>query len=144
LRALLASIVLALVVIAAPRPCEATSLRLGLGAHYWLSMAGLFDFNLAIEAPIARSLSVGGRFGAGITASPTDVVIPLDLLFDVHLSRLYLEIAAGPWIFVDSGSAVRAHFSFGFGLDTGSITFGPEIGYLDPRGIIGVRLGFRI
>src|SRR5688500_16328780 len=49
---------------------EASHLRLGLGAHYWLVEAGVFDVDFAIEVPVGSVVSVGGRFGVMLTSGP--------------------------------------------------------------------------
>jgi hypothetical protein len=127
----------------APKPAEAGA-RLGLGAHYWLVKAGVFDLDLTLDTMVASSIAVGGRFGFLFTSSPTDLGVPIDLLMRFYItSPIFLEVMGGPWIFFDSGP-LRAHFAVALGIQTGSIAFGPEVGYLEPRAIIGMKLAFRL
>lgn len=126
----------------APARADAASLRLGLGANYWFTQQGVFDVDLAVTARVAPILSVGGRFGAALVTNGPVLAVPLDLLLHFPIERLYLEAMAGPWIFFE-GDAVRAHVAIGFGLTSGPISVGLEAGYLDPRGIIGARFGYR-
>lgn len=129
----------------APSRADAAGLTLGLGANYWLRSSGVFNFDLTIDERVARSFSIGGRFGVSLLTGPARVGIPLDLTlrFDV-LRQLYVELTGGPWIYFDDAAVVRAHIAFGFGMKTGNIMFGPEVGYLEPNGILGVRLAFRL
>jgi hypothetical protein len=140
---LIRSLALALVLAGAlaPRAAEAATFRLGLGADYWMTESGVFDLTLEIEARVARHLGVGGRFGVALVTSPSTVAIPLDLVIAGEFSRFYIEGLAGPWI-VFEGSAVRAHVALGFGLRTSSLSVGIEAGWLDPMGIVGLRLAF--
>jgi len=136
------ALVLALACALAPRAAgAATTLRLGVGADYWMTESGIFDLTLEVEAHVARHLGVGGRFGLALVTAPTTVAIPLDLVVTGEFSRLYVEGLVGPWI-VFQGSAVRAHAAIGFGLRTHSVSVGLEGGWLDPEGIIGLRLAF--
>jgi hypothetical protein len=121
----------------------APSLRLNFGADYWIDRAGQFSATLAVLGRLTNEIAAGVRFGALINTQPTTVGIPLDLDLRVSLSKLYLEGTAGPWIlFTDS--PVRAHVAFGFGLQSHSISFGLELGWLDPAALLGVRLGIRL
>ena len=127
-------------------PSARADTRLGLGADYWIdNETGIFSLTGAIDTPVSRVFSVGGRFGLLLTSSPTEVGIPLDLLlrFEPRRSSLYLEALAGPWIlFVDE--PVRAHVAFGFGVRTGVLSAGLEVGYLDPDPVLGLRLAFNL
>jgi hypothetical protein len=127
-----------------PARAEAVSLTLGLQGHYHFAKAGVFLVDLQIEQALGRiPITVGGRFGGGVAASPAVAVLPLDLILNIYFARqLYAELMGGPWFLLGQGSAVRGHFAAGFGFRSGSIRFGPEIGYLDPDGIIGARLAF--
>lgn len=146
MKRLLPALFLALALFVAPSRSEAASLSLGLGAHYWLRSGGVFPFDLSIEQYVARQISVGGRFGVAIaTAGGGAVGIPLDILFNVDITRqLYLQLAGGPWIFFGGDASVHAHIAFGFGLKAGIISFGPEVGYLQPNGIFGFKLAFNL
>ena len=48
----------------------------------------------------------------------------------------------GPWIVFDDDDAVRLHAALGFGILTHSLSFGLEVGWLDPTSMIGVRVAF--
>jgi hypothetical protein len=140
---LVRSVVLALAVVAviAPRPAEAAAYRLGVGANYWFEKSGIFDLTLAITAPVARRLSVGGRFGAALVTSPSTAALPLDLVLRGTFRRVYVEGVAGPWIFFE-GDAVRAHVGLGIGLRARNISAGIELAYLDPNAILGLKVSF--
>ena len=90
-----------------------------------------------------RHFSVGGRFGALFITPAPIVGIPVDLDLRVNIDRLYLEGLVGPWILF-TGAPLRAHAGFGFGLQTRSLSFGLEVGYLQPAAHVGLRLGFRL
>ncbi len=123
----------------------AASTELGLGADWWVSPeGGGFQITLALDTPLAKSLTIGGRFGALVLTSPNDFGVPLDLRLRVKLHRLYIDGLVGPWFLFGESDPVRAHVAFGFGLLTSSLTFGLEVGWLDPSAIIGLRLGFRL
>ncbi|MBX5484672.1 MAG: hypothetical protein IRZ16_22850 [Myxococcaceae bacterium] len=138
----------ALAICALPRFAEAAAqVRLGLGADYHVyPRRGLLNLTLAVDGPIARHLRVGGRFGALATSSPTEFGAPLDFDLRAHLAggRVYLEGLVGPWLMFGGGDFLRLHAALGFGLQTSGLTFGLEVGYLDPGPIAGLRLGFRI
>jgi hypothetical protein len=131
--------------VGASSSAEAVDLHLGLSAHYWFVHAGVFALDLSITQAVAPYFSVGGRFGGLIATEPTTAGIPIDVLIHVPLghSRAYIEAAGGPWIIFE-GDVVRAHAGFGFGVSAGSFSFGAEIGYLDPRAMIGARMMFRL
>ncbi len=135
------ALVVALAGVFAPRAADAASLQLGLGADYWMTESGVFDLTLGIHAHVARHIGVGGRFGVALVTSPSTVAIPLDLVLSAEFSRFYVEGLAGPWI-VFEGQAVRGHAALGFGLRTRSLQVGIEAGWLDPKGIVGLRLAF--
>lgn len=117
--------------------------RLGLGADDWIDETGEFNLTLALGANLTRALSVGARFGALITSSPTKGGVPLDL--DIRLAPrrtpIYAELLAGPW-FLFENDPVHAHVAFGFGLRSRVVELGLEVGYLDPKPIIGLRVAF--
>jgi hypothetical protein len=133
-----------LLVALAIAPCPAlASVRLGFGADYWFDRAAEFNFTLGLLGTLTREVSAGVRFGALVVTGPATAGIPLDLQLRVALSKLYLEGSAGPWIlFTDR--PVRAHAAFGFGLQTRTVSFGIELGWLDPAALLGLRLGLRI
>jgi len=121
----------------------APSLRLNFGADYWFDRAGQFSATLGVLGRLTREVAAGVRVGALINTQPATAGIPIDLDLRVALSQFYLEGTAGPWIlFTDS--PVRAHAAFGFGLQSGSISFGLELGWLDPAALLGARLGIRL
>jgi hypothetical protein len=143
-RSIVLSIVFALgLVIAAPKPAEAVTLRLGLAANYWFVHEGVFNVDISVTAPVASFLSVGGRFGGALVTGTPTFGVPIDLLIHIPIERLYIEVMGGPWIFFDYYQTILAHVAFGFGIGSGPITFGLEAGYLDPRTIVGARFGYR-
>lgn len=123
----------------------AASTELGLGADYWVDpRGGEFQLTLAVDAPLARALTVGGRFGAMVITAPNDFGVPLDFRLRAKVQRVYLEGLVGPWILFGERSPVRAHVAFGFGILAPGLTFGFEVGWLDPSTLVGLRLAFRI
>lgn len=126
------------------RPAGA-AVELGLGADYWTApQRGEFQLTLAADTALARHIAVGGRFGALLTSGPSGVGVPIDLRLRVRIQRLYLEGLVGPWILFDEPDPVRIHVAFGFGLASGGLLFGLEVGYLDPSALVGLRLAFRL
>ncbi|MBI3180761.1 MAG: hypothetical protein HYZ28_01315 [Myxococcales bacterium] len=138
--------VAALLLLLSPGVAEAAGVRLGVGAHYWLERKGVFDLDLAVDGALSRHIAVGARFGALITSMQPQLGVPLDLQLRAVLGggRVYLEGMAGPWIFFTSSGPVRAHVAFGFGLQSSALAFGIELGWLDPAGIVGARVAFRL
>ena len=123
----------------------AASTELGLGADWWVDPeGGGFQLTLALDTPLAKSLTIGGRFGVLVLTSPNEFGVPVDLRLRVKLQRLYLDFLVGPWFLFDEPDPVRAHVAFGFGLLAGNITFGLEVGWLDPSTLVGLRLAFRL
>ncbi|WP_242335071.1 MULTISPECIES: hypothetical protein [unclassified Anaeromyxobacter] len=140
-RALVASLAVA-AALAWARPADA-SVALGLGADYLLDPEiGEFQLTLGVATPLARHLSVGARFGAMLLSEPSRVGVPLDVKLRVRMDRLYVEGLAGPWIVFDDDDALKLHAAVGFGLVARAVSFGLEVGYLDPTAMIGVRLAF--
>lgn len=127
----------------APRPAHAVALSLGAGGHYWLAERAVFHADVLVRQPLAGPLSVGGRFGVLLTASDVDLGIPIDLVLRLDFGRVYVEAVGGPWIFLEAGRVVP-HVAGGFGLVAGNLTFGPEVGWLDPHAIVGARLTYRL
>lgn len=136
--------VFAVGLVLAPSPSEAaTNIRLGLGADYWFEKTGTFQLTLGVDTHLAGPLTIGGRFGAMLVASPNTLGIPIDLVLHANLTRqFYLEGLVGPWILFE-GETFRAHAAFGFGLQRGAINFGVEVGYLSPKPTVGLRFGYR-
>ncbi len=124
------------------RPAAAGT-ALGLGADYLLDPHdGALMLTLAAETPLARHLTVGGRFGAMLISGPTRVGVPIDLRLRARFSGLYLEGLVGPWFVFNDGDVLRFHGALGFGILARSVSFGLEVGYMDPTAMIGVRLAF--
>ncbi len=142
LRATALALGLGMILGAAPAKAVA-HLEAGLGASYWFDRTGVFDLNLAVRGGIARHLSLGGRFGA-LIATPSTVGVPLDLQLRANVGRAYLEGMAGPWILFGTGTPVRAHAAFGFGLLAGFVNLGLEVGWLQSAPMLGFRLAFPI
>lgn len=124
---------------------DSTSLALGLGADYLVDPeVGELQLTLALETPIARGLTVGARLGALVTSEPTKVGAPIDLRLRLRTHGLYFDGLIGPWLLFDSGDTLRFHGGFGFGILTGAMSLGLEVGALDRSGIIGLRLAFSV
>ena len=128
----------------APSSSEAAGVRLGLGADYWFDEGAAFQLNLGVETHLAGPLHLGGRFGVALLTEPSTLGIPIDLVLRADLARqFYVEGLVGPWIVIDRGETLRAHAAFGFGIKSGALSFGLEVGYASPEPILGVRLGYR-
>lgn len=141
-----ALLALALTLLLAPRGAEAagTGVRIGLGADAWLrNRGGLFSLLVGVDTRLAGPLSIGGRFGAFLATAPDDVGVPLDLVLRASFRNAYVEAMAGPHVFF-ADDPVHAHAAFGFGLQNGPLSFGLEVGYLEPEPVLGVRLGYRL
>jgi len=133
---------LTLAALAIARPAEART-TLGLGADWLVDPeAGELQLTLAVDTPIARHVSVGARFGMMFLADPDRVGAPIDGRLRIRSGRLYAEGLVGPWLVFDDDDSLRLHAAFGFGLVTRSLTFGFEVGWLDPTSMIGVRVAF--
>lgn len=127
-----------------PREAEAVSTRLSLGANYWLVKTGVFDLSFAVDTPLGSIFSVGGRFGIMLTSNDVHVGIPLDILLRIRVAGpIAIELTGGPWIFFNAADELAAHFGFHVAINAGSISFGPEVSYLEPEPMIGGRLSFR-
>lgn len=154
MRPIRAVLVLAtLAALALPGPAEARRARarggvgaaLGLGADWLVDPEdGELQLTLAADTPIARGLSVGARFGAMYLAGPDRVGVPVDGRLRLRGARLYAEGLVGPWVVFGSGDNLRLHAAFGFGILTPVLSFGFEVGWLDPTSMIGVRVAFPI
>jgi len=142
-RLLFASL-LAAALLAAPRPTLAapqahggSSVDLGLGADYLLDPgAGAFQLTLGGRTGLARHLSVGGRAGVLLLTQPGRVGVPLDAELRGHFGRVYVDGLVGPWI-VDG---LRFHGAVGVGLATAGVHAGLEVGWLDGRSMLGLRI----
>lgn len=125
---------------------EAADVRLGLGGDYQVNRRFLGEVTLTVDGAVARYIRVGGRFGALIASGRPDFGVPLDLEVRALLAgrRVYLEGLFGPWLIFDSDRFIHLHAAVGFGLQSGGLSFGLEVGWLDPSPMLGLRLGFRI
>ena len=127
------------------RRTSGTNVRIGLGADAWFEdHGGLFSLLVGVDTGLAGPLSVGGRFGVALATGPDDVAVPLDLVLRLNFRSAYVEAMGGPHIFFDSNEHLRGHAAFGFGLQSGALSFGIEAGYLDPAPVLGLRLGYRL
>ena len=124
---------------------RSTNVTLGLGADYLVDPeVGEFQLTLALETPIARGLTAGARFGVLMTSEPTKVGAPIDFRLRLRTHGLYVDGLIGPWLIFDSGDTLRFHGGIGFGILTGSMSLGLEVGFLDRSGMIGLRLAFSL
>ncbi len=140
LRAALAAAVLA--ALAVPRSASA-NLALGLGADYLVDPdSGELQLTLAPETHLAKHLTLAARFGAMYLSGPERFGVPIDGRLRYRGHRFYVEGLVGPWLVFDSGDTVRLHAAFGFGLLTSALSFGIEVGYMDPTSMVGVRVAF--
>lgn len=139
-------LLLALVALAAAlssRPAAA-SVQLGLGADYWFDPeVGALQVTLAVDRPLAKRTTIGGRFGLLLTSGPNDVAVPIDLRLRIRGRQLYFDGLVGPWIFFGD-DPLRIHAALGFGILSGGMSLGLEVGWVDPSAIAGIRLAFRL
>jgi hypothetical protein len=141
MRTTLAALTLA-AALALPGSAEARA-SLGLGADWLVDPEyGELQLTLAADTRLARHVSVGARFGMMYLAEPERVGAPIDGRLRIRAGRLYAEGLVGPWLVFGGDDTVRLHAAFGFGLATRSLTFGFEVGWLDPTSMIGVRVAF--
>lgn len=120
-----------------------TRVALGLGADWLVDPEeGEAQLTLALETPLLRGVTAGARFGAMLIAD--DVGAPIDFRLRLRTRGLYLDGLVGPWLVFDSGDTVRLHAAFGFGVLARALSFGLEVGYVDPTGMIGLRLAFAL
>lgn len=140
LRPLLAAALLAALGVARP---AAAGTALGLGADWLVDPeSGELQLTLAADTRIARHVTVGARFGAMYLSDPDRVGVPIDGRLRIRSGRLYAEGLVGPWIVFDDDDTLRLHAAFGFGLLARSLSFGFEVGWMDPTAMIGVRVAF--
>jgi hypothetical protein len=125
------------------RPAQA-SVNLGLGADWIQHGNGEFNLTLGADSFIARRLSIGGRAGVAFFNDGHDLGIPIDFLLKIHVQRIYFEGLVGPWILINSSDRFVFHAAFGFGIESGDIDFGLEVGSLDQSTLLGLRLAFRL
>ena len=142
LRAVLAAATFA--ALAAARPAAAST-SLGLGADYLVDpQSGELQLTLAADTKLVRHATIGVRFGAMYLSDPGRFGVPIDGRLRIRGDRLYAEGLVGPWLVFDSGDTVRLHAAFGFGILTRSLSFGVEVGWMDPTSMVGVRVAFPI
>ena len=135
---------LALVALAGfARPANA-SVNLGLGADWIEGGVGELNLTLGVDTFLARNLSLGGRAGVAFFDDSHHLGIPIDLRLKLHVQRVYFEGLVGPWMLIDDGDLFRFHGAFGFGLESGSLAFGLEVGRLGRATMLGLRLAFRL
>jgi hypothetical protein len=125
------------------RPANA-SVNLGLGADWIEGGVGELNLTLGVDTFLARSLSLGGRAGVAFFDDSHHLGIPIDLRLKLHVQRVYFEGLVGPWMLIDDGDLFRFHGAFGFGLESGSLAFGLEVGRLGRATMLGLRLAFRL
>ncbi|RMG16135.1 MAG: hypothetical protein D6729_11360 [Deltaproteobacteria bacterium] len=111
-----------------------------------MDRGGIFDADLAVETPLARAISVGGRFGVFVATRPDLVGVPLDLSLRLRFARgrAWLSGRGGLYLNFGGGSVLLGHVAIAFGLATRSLTVGLEVAYLEPSPLIGLRLGWRL
>jgi hypothetical protein len=136
-------LVVLLALVLGSRPAHA-SVNLGLGADWLGGGTGEMNLTLGVDSYLARNISIGGRAGAAFFESSHHLGIPIDLSLKVHIQRIYFQGLLGPWILLDAGDLFYFHGGFGFGLESGSLSFGLEIGRLFHASMVGLRLGFRL
>lgn len=130
-------------VIGFARPADA-SVSLGVGADWIEGDTGELNLTLGVDSYLARSLSIGARAGVAFFGDSHNIGVPVDFDLKIHIQRVYFEGLVGPWFLIDSGDLFRVHGAFGFGLTSGSIDFGLEVGALSHARMLGLRLAFRL
>lgn len=137
-----ALIATAFALLAFARPAQAGA-ALGLGAD-WLTdpQAGEFQLTVAADTALVRHVTLGVRFGMMYFGDGQYVGAPIDGRLRIRGRRLYAEGLVGPWIVFGGNDTLRFHGAFGFGIYSRSLTFGFEVGWVDPTPMIGVRVAF--
>jgi hypothetical protein len=140
MRSALAAATLALLAYARPAGAGAA---IGLGAD-WLTEPnkGELQLTVAADTPLARHVTLGARFGMMYFGDGQYLGAPVDGRLRVRGRRVYAEGLVGPWVVFGGHDTLRLHAGFGFGLITRSLTFGFEVGWVDPSPLIGVRVAF--
>jgi len=140
---LLVAIVVLVGVFGFARPARASA-NLGLGADWIKDGHGEFNLTLGADSFLTHGLSIGGRAGVAFFGDGHDMGIPVDFRLRLHVQRIYFEGLVGPWFLVDSGDRLLFHAAFGFGIESGRVDFGLEVGRLERSTLLGLRLAFRI
>jgi hypothetical protein len=130
-------------VLGAARPARA-SVNLGLGADWIQHGNGELNLTLGADGFIARRISLGGRAGVAFFDDGNHLGIPIDFCLKLHVQRIYFAGLLGPWLLIDAGDRFRLHAAFGFGIESGGIDFGLEVGSLEDVTLLGLRLAFRL
>jgi len=125
------------------RPANA-SVNLGLGADWIEGGVGELNLTLGADTFLARSLSLGGRAGVAFFDDSHHLGIPVDFRLKLHVQRIYFEGLVGPWLLINDGDLFRFHGAFGFGIESGGLSFGLEVGRLGRATMLGLRLAFRL
>lgn len=142
LRLLLSSVTL-IALFGLVRPAQA-SVNLGLGADWIEGDVDEFNLTLGADSFLTHHLSLGGRAGVAFFDSAHHLGVPIDMRLKLHVQRIYFEGLVGPWLLFDSDEHFYFHGAFGFGIETGSLALGLEVGTLRHAAMIGLRLLFRI
>lgn len=140
---LLLSTVTLLVLLGLARPAGA-SVNLGLGADWIEGDTNDFNLTLGADSYLTRHLSLGGRAGVAFFDDAHHVGIPIDMRLKLHVQRIYFEGLVGPWLLIDADDRFHFHGAFGFGIHTGSLAIGLEVGRLARATMVGLRLQFRL
>ncbi len=122
----------------------AASANLGLGADWVEGGDGELNLTLGADTRLARFLSLGGRAGVAFFGDSDNIAVPVDLRLRAHVQRIYFEGLVGPWMMIDSDKLLHFHGAFGFGITTGGMDFGVEVGRLRHTTLLGLRLAFRL
>lgn len=132
----------ALAALAVPSLASAHA-ALGLGADWIVDPEqGELQLTLAVDTPLARHVTLGARFGGMWLPDPDRFGVPIDARLRIRAGRVYAEGLLGPWIVFDDADSLRLHAAFGFGVLTRTLSFGFEVGWLDPSSMVGVRVAF--
>jgi hypothetical protein len=136
--------VLVVLTLAAYARPAAASANLALGADWVEGGTGEFNITLGADSFLARNLSIGGRGGVAFFDRGHTVAVPVDFRLKLHVQRIYFEGLVGPWFWFDSGDLLSLHGAFGFGIESGGIAFGLEVGRVAEATLVGLRLLFRL
>jgi hypothetical protein len=138
----LALVISTAVLLLAARPAAAR-LSLALGADYLTDpSAASFELLVALDTPVARGVTVGGRIGALVATDQIGPGVPIDARLRLRVDRLYIDGLVGPWVFFDEGDSIRLHAAIGFGIVRRGLQLGLEVGWVDPSAMLGVRVAW--